>query len=218
MKLSRKLTPISLAVAIAAGGAVVPRIATAEMSASLDLASMYLYRGENLTPDGPQIAGGIEFSGDTGLYGGVWVTNETGGHETDLYVGFGGAAGDVSYDISYWYYMYPEDGDLSDTSISEIALGLGYGDLAAAFYISNETQGGSDYVYATVDYTMGDYNVLFGTWSYDEDGNDEYSHVTASYSITDNLGMSVSVASSDDGTTEEDPLFMVSYSVPIDMK
>lgn len=199
------------------------------MSANLGLASMYMWRGQNLTPDGPQISGGIEFSGDTGLYGGVWTTNETGGHETDLYVGFGGEAGSVSYDISYWHYLYPEDGDLGDTALSEIVLGFGFGDLGANFYISNETQGGSDWLYATVDYTIDDFNILFGAWSYDEDvsgvdpvtgdpiAGDEYSHITVSYSITDALGMSVSVASSDDGDTNEDPLFMVSYSMPIDM-
>lgn len=218
MKLSKKLTPVALAVSMAMGGLAVPTIASAEMSASVGIASMYLWRGQNLTPDGPQVHGGIEFSGESGVYGGIWTSNESGGHETDLYIGFGGEAGGVSYDISYWHYLYPEDGDLSDTALSEIVLGLGFGDLAANFYISNETQGGSDWLYATVDYTIDDFNILFGTWSFDEDGaGDEYSHVTLSYSITDDLSMAVSVASSDDGSTNEDPLFMVSYNIPLKM-
>ncbi len=219
MKLSRKLTPIALAVALATGGAAVPSIASAEMSANLGLASMYMWRGLNLTPDGPQISGGIEFSGDTGLYGGLWTSNETGGHETDLYVGFGGEAGDFSYDISYWQYLYPEDGtdvDLADNTLSDVVLGLGYAGVGLTFYVASETQGGPDATYITLDYSVGDYSFLFGTWDIDAP-NSEYSHFQVSYAVTDNLGLTVSKASDDGWGAEEDPLFMVSYSMPIEM-
>ncbi len=232
MKLSKKLTPIALAVALATGGVAVPSIASAEMSANLGLASMYLWRGQNLTPDGPAISGGIEFSGDTGLYGGVWTTNETGGHETDLYVGFGGEVGGLSYDISYWQYLYPEDlddnntpndstddaqVDLADNTVSDIVLGLGYAGVGLTFYVASETQGGEDSMYTTLDYSMGDYSFLFGTYDYDDPAGDDYSHIQVSYAVTDNLSMTVSKASSDNGSTEEDPLFVVSYSMPIEM-
>lgn len=223
MKLSKKLTPIALAVSMAVGGVIVPTIASAEMSANLGIANMYLWRGQNLTPDGPQVSGGIEFSGDTGLYGGLWTSNETGGHETDLYVGFGTEVGDVSVDLSYWHYLYPEDGTapadgLGDTAYSDIVLGLGFADVGLTFYIGSETQGAPDYMYTTLDYSMGDYSFLFGTWSNDDPTADEYSHIQVSYAITDSLGLTVSKASSDTGATEEDPLFVISYSVPIDMK
>lgn len=223
MKLSKKLTPIALAVALATGGVAVPSIASAEMSANLGLASMYLWRGQNLTPDGPAISGGIEFSGDTGLYGGLWTTNETGGHETDLYVGFGGEAGDFSYDISYWQYLYPEDlddtdaqVDLGDNTLSDIVLGLGYAGVGLTFYVASETQGGPDATYITLDYSVGDYSFLFGTWDVDAPSS-EYSHIQASYAVTDNLSLTVSKASDDGAGVEEDPLFVVSYSMPIEM-
>lgn len=219
MKLSKKLTPIALAVALATGGVAVPSIASAEMSANLGLASMYLWRGQNLTPDGPQISGGIEFSGDTGLYAGLWTSNETGGHETDLYVGFGGEAGDFSYDISYWQYLYPEDGtdvDLADNTLSDVVLGLGYAGVGLTFYVASETQGGPDATYITLDYSVGDYSFLFGTWDIDAPDS-EYSHFQVSYAVTDKLGLTVSKASDDGAGVEEDPLFMVSYSMPIEM-
>lgn len=223
MKLSKKLTPIALAVALATGGVAVPSIASAEMSANLGLASMYLWRGQNLTPDGPAISGGIEFSGDTGLYGGLWTSNETGGHETDLYVGFGGEAGDFSYDISYWQYLYPEDlddtdaqVDLADNTLSDIVLGLGYAGVGLTFYVASEKQGGPDATYITLDYSVGDYSFLFGTWDIDAPDS-EYSHIQASYAVTDNLSLTVSKASDDGAGVEEDPLFVVSYSMPIEM-
>ena len=229
MKLMKKLTPVALATSMAVGGLAVPGVASAEMSANLGIANMYLWRGQNLTPDGPQVHGGLEYAAESGVYGGIWATNETGGHETDLYLGYGGEAGSVSYDISYWEYLYPEDGDLSDTRLSEFILGAGVGDFAANLYISSETQGASDYYYFTVDYTISDFNILVGTWSFDDDVSgldafgdpvpgDEYTHLTVTYSITDDLSLAVSVASSDDDTTEEDPLFVIAYNIPIEMK
>ena len=237
MKLIKKISPIALAVSMAVGGAVVPTIASAEMSANLGIANMYLWRGQNLTPDGPQVSGGIEFSGDTGLYGGLWTSNETGGHETDLYVGFGGEAGDLSYDISYWQYLYPEDTsdattadlgtgevstistpvDLGDNTVSDIVLGLGYAGVGLTFYVASETQGGPDATYITLDYGMGDYSFLFGTWDVDAPDS-EYSHIQVSYAVNDNLSLTVSKASDDGAGVEEDPLFVVSYSIPLDMK
>ena len=226
MKLSKKITPIALAVSMVAGGAVVPSIASAEVSASVGIANMYLWRGQNLTPDGPQVQGGLEYSNDTGVYGGVWMTNETGGHETDLYLGYGGEAGDFSYDVSYWHYLYPEDGGtgtgtgLGDTALSEFVLGAGYADLGVTAYVSSETQGGSDWVYYTVDYTIGDYNILFGAWDFDQAGaGEEYTHLTLTYAFNENLTFGVSVAQEDTvGGIEEDPLFLVSYNIPLDIK
>jgi len=241
MKLMKKLTPVALATSMALGGLMAPGAASAEVSASINIANMYLWRGVNLTPDAPAFSGSLDYAHDSGFYAGVWGTNEDDGIETDLYLGFGGEAGDFNYDVSYWYYMYPEEGfsgegpviaqvadptqpgptnnDLSDTSLSEFVIGLGFKDLTATFYVSSETQGGSDYVYYTLDYTIGDYNILYGAWSYDKAGNDEYSHVTLTYAYNDNLTFGVSVAQEDitDGV-ETDPLFLVSYSIPVDMK
>lgn len=230
MKLIKKLTPVALATSMALGGLAAPSIASAEVSASINIANMYLWRGINLTPDAPAFSGSLDYANESGFYAGVWGTNEDDGIETDLYLGFGGEAGPISYDVSYWYYMYPEDGftgeggtgvnvDFADNSLSEFVIGLGYSDFTATFYVSQETQGGSDYIYYTFDYTIGDYNILYGAWSYDDAGNDEYSHVTLTYAYNDNLTFGVSVAQEDitDGV-ETDPLFLVSYAIPLDTK
>lgn len=227
MKLSKKLTPIALAVSMAAGSMIAPGIASAEVtaSASVGIANMYLWRGQNLTPDGPQIHGDLNFDFGNGAYAGVWTTNETGGHETDLYAGFAFDAGPVALDISYWHYLYPEDGGtgdgtgLGDTALSEVVIGAGMGDFGVTAYVSVETQDGPDWVYYTLDYTMGDYNILFGGWSIDADGAEEYTHLTLSYAFSDNLSFAVSMAQEDNaGGIEEDPLFYVGYSLPLDMK
>jgi len=224
MKLN-KLSAASIAATVAIGSfSMLPGMAQAETSASLTLSNMYLWRGQNLTPDGPAISGSLDYSHESGMYAGVWGTNETGGTETDLYVGFAGEASGFSYDVSYWYYLYPEDVDgttgakvdLMDNALSEIVLGAGYSDFGVTLYMSGETQGGSDYMYYTLDYTVGKYNILFGAWTFDDAGNNEYSHVTLTYSYNDNLSFAVSVAQEDIvDAVETDPLFLVSYSVPL---
>ncbi|MBL6999774.1 MAG: hypothetical protein ISR73_07955, partial [Gammaproteobacteria bacterium] len=111
--------------------------------------------------------------------------------------------------------------------LSEIALGLGYMDFGAKFYISSDSDiVGSDYIYYTLDYTVGKYNILFGAFSFDKPGlkdsggnvtnPGDYSHVTLSYSYNDELTFAVNLAQEDivDGV-ETDPLFVVSYSVPL---
>jgi len=230
MKLN-KLSAASIAATVAIGSfSMLPGIAQAETSASLTLSNMYLWRGVNLTPDGPALAASLDYSHESGVYAGVWTTNEDDGTETDLYFGYAGEAGDFSYDISYILYLYPEEGfttddptvtptnaDLGDTDLSEIALGVGYKDFNAKFFISSDSDiVGSDYIYYTLDYTVGKYNILYGAWSFDEAGNNEYSHVTLSYAYNDELTFAVNVAQEDivDGV-ETDPLFVVSYSVPL---
>lgn len=229
MKLN-KFSTLAISSALAVSSlAMVPGVASAETSASLTLSNMYLWRGTNLTPDAPAISGSLDYANETGFYTGVWTTNEDDGHETDLYAGFAGDAGGLSYDVSYWYYIYPEDGftgeggtgvnvDLSDNDLSEIIIGLGFGDFGAGLYISSETfqPTDSDYIYYTLDYTINDFNILYGAWSYDDAGNDEYSHITVTYSYNDNLSFGISKASEDikDGV-ETDPLFVVTYNVPI---
>lgn len=219
-----KFSSLAISSALAVSSlAMVPGVASAEVSATLTLSNMYLWRGQNLTPDGPAISGSLDYGNDSGFYAGVWTINETGGHETDLYAGFAGEAGAFSYDVSYWAYLYPEDGDkLGDNWFSDIVLAGGIGDFGVAFYIADETQGGADATYYTLDYTIGDFNFLYGGWDLDDTTANEYSHITLGYSYSDNLSFAVSIASGDsgfnagdDGYVEEDPLFVVTYNVPL---
>lgn len=227
MQLS-KFSTLAISTAVAAASfTMVPTTASAEVSASLTLSNMYLWRGQNLTPDGPAISGSLDYGHESGFYAGIWTINETGGHETDLYAGFSGEAGAFSYDVSYWLYLYPENNDistttpgsddLSDNTLSDIVLSGSIADFTATFYIAEETQGAADATYYTLDYTMGAYNILYGAWDIDAVGADEYTHIVLSYAYSDNLSFAVSKASADlaVGGVEEDPLFVVTYNVPL---
>ena len=53
----------------------------------------------------------------------------------------------------------------------------------------------------------------------DPAGDGDYSHLDLGYQYNDNLSFTVSkVIDTDDDTQEDDTLFVVSYSLPIDLK
>ncbi len=216
MKRLNKVSAAVIASTIAAAGFVMPTVASAELSANVGVSNMYLWRGVNLSPTGGVVSGGIDYAAESGLYAGMWTTSETDGHETDLYVGFGGEAGSLSYDVSYWHYLYPEDGKMSDSDLSEVVVSAGMGAISASAYISVEDGGGDSWVYYTLGADIDQFNITLGAWT-GIDGN-EYTHVTGSYAATDELSFSISVAQEDDVNIDEDPLFAVSYTKTFDLK
>ena len=221
----KKIAPLAVTCSLLTAGLAAPTVASAEVSANVAVSNMYLWRGVNLSPDGGVVSGGLDYANESGFYAGVWTSSEEGGHETDVYLGFSGEAGDISYDVGYIYYMYPEDGgpalsitDEGAGDFAEVYLSGGMAGFGASVAISTETinEGDSDWIYYTLDYTTGKYNILYGAWSYDKSGNEEYSHVTLTYSYNDNLSFAVSLAQEDTTNgVEEDPLFAVTYSIPL---
>ncbi|MDH5694276.1 MAG: TorF family putative porin, partial [Gammaproteobacteria bacterium] len=218
---------VALAVALAAGTAL-PTVAGADgLTTNIAVSNMYLWRGQNLSPNGGVVSGGLNY-GLGGLYTGMWTSSETGGHETDLYLGFGGEAGGLSYDISYWHYLYPEDGKIADSDLSEAVLSLGYGPVKLTAYQSVDDKigagaTGDDWLYATLAVSVDKYTLTYGAWTGFEKANQNasnYSHVTASFAATEEVSVSVSVAQAESGKNivDEDPLFQVSYSKQFDVK
>ncbi|HEY5603427.1 MAG TPA: TorF family putative porin [Gammaproteobacteria bacterium] len=247
MKLNKKLLPLTGAAALALSGIAAPMTASADVSASMAFSNMYLWRGLNISSNfdeiednngtthflgsgSPQISGSLDYTHASGFYAGAWGSNEgINGTETDLYAGFAGKLSEFSYNISYWWYLYPEAGGvgpetgLSDTDLSEVVLTLGYGPVSAGIYmgVDTELQGvdGSDYFYYTLGFNfLEKFNLTYGGWSFDEDGNNEYSHLTFTYSPTNELSFVVSKAMEDiEDSIEEDPLFQVTYKKSFDL-
>ncbi len=125
-------------------------VAQADMSASLGVASNYLFRGVSQTGDAAAISGSVDYSHESGLYLGTWMSNvDFGGKEdmeVDGYAGYAGEMGSVSYDVSYLYYWYPGaggDAQGGDLDYGEVALGLGFGPLSAsvAYTVNAEANG-----------------------------------------------------------------------------
>jgi uncharacterized protein (TIGR02001 family) len=228
MKLNKKFTPAILATAMAVGGLAAPGIASAEFTGSMSVANFYLWRGLDISAGAPEVSGSLDYSHESGLYAGIWASSEYQGTETDLYFGYAGEISGLSYDVSFWDYLYPSDNaltgpgsDLTDSNLTEAVVGLGYADVGLTVYFGNDSGVGStiDYTYTTLDYTIGQFNILYGKWSYDNVQGIDDSHLTVGYSPADNFTFTVSVGFQDDPAVsnyDTDPLFHVAYSLPVD--
>lgn len=100
--------------------------ASAEWSANLGFASDYYFRG--IFQKSASASGGFDYEHDSGFYAGTWVADVGGdiagdGLEVDLYGGWGGSSGDLSYGIGVTGYYYTGE---FDDSYEEVNLSLGY--------------------------------------------------------------------------------------------
>lgn len=132
MQIKRMLSGVAVAAGVVASGQAV-----AGTSGNVGAVSEYMFRGLAQT-GGASVQGGIDYETDFGLYVGTWASNIGfgGGTEQDFYVGFGGEAGIVAYDVGVTYYWYPEEDETGDElSTVELyaSLGLGPVTLAAAY-------------------------------------------------------------------------------------
>ncbi|MDX1695171.1 MAG: TorF family putative porin, partial [Ketobacteraceae bacterium] len=162
-----------------------------------------------------------------GFYGGLWGSSgdSSGGTEYDIFVGFGGEAGDFSYDISVWNYMYPsseeEDNILDDFGgLSELIISVGFGPVSFTYY--DNIAGSTGYEYYTLGASAGSFSATFGYADPEEEEgqtfDDDYMHLDLGYAYNDNLSFTLSqvVDSDEEADIDEDLKFVVSYSLPIE--
>ena len=223
-----RLSALSLAVA---GAMSVTHTANAEgvdVSGSVGVANMYLWRGYDL---GGSEGGLAAVSGDlkasvAGLYGGIWGSSgdATYGTEYDLYVGYGAEFGGFSVDLSLWNYIYPssESDDTPNVAddfggLSDAILTLGFGGVSLGIY--NSIAGGSHNDYYTLSYSYESFSVLVGKHDREANAmtgleeNADTAHVNISYAYNDNLSFTISQQV--DQKTDDDMLFVAAYSLPI---
>lgn len=192
----KKLSQVIVcAAAVATTGLSPVALAESPLTGNIGVASNYIWRGATQTDDASAVSGGIDYAHDSGFYVGTWVSNVTwtaqDGYEQDLYVGYGGEAGPISYDVSYIAYTYPVGNGEDD--FSEVILNVGYGPVTFTYAptVGKEAAGSQqDDVYMSIaaDFEVKkDLNmtVLYG--SYDFDGGDaaDYIHTHVSLSKGD---------------------------------
>ena len=222
---------IALATAMTAGlvGTTTAQ-AEVEVSASAAIANMYLWRGQDLgavTNAGKSTGGVPAVSGDlsvsaAGAYGGIWASSgdANAGQEYDIYAGYGGEAGALSYDVSIWAYVYPDGGASNGTFTdnSEIIISLGAAGASVGIFkqVGNEVD--NDNMYYTLGYGMGSFSGNVGITDAAAKGAD-YTHFDLSYAYNDNISFTASkiVDQETKKTLDEDTKFVVSYSLPIEL-
>jgi len=151
----------------------------AGVSANVSFTTDYIWRGMTQS-DGPAVQGGFDYEADSGFYAGFWGSNVNfnngNGQELDYYAGYGFNLGDVSVDVGYITYDYPDSNP--DLKFEEIYLGFSYGDLGLT-YASGQDEA-PDYI--EVSYGIGPVSISYG--DYDEYGENtliSYAFACGSY-------------------------------------
>ena len=114
------LVPSLMALALGSvSGLAQAQTATPESSLSFNVGATtdYRYRGISQSRLKPAVQGGIDYADKSGFYVGAWGSSikwikDAGGDasaELDLYAGYKGAVGDVSYDLGFLRYEYPSN-------------------------------------------------------------------------------------------------------------
>lgn len=224
MKLTKNILAGSIAGSVMALSAIAP-VANAEVSASVGVASTYLWRGQDLGTGTPAVSGDLTYS-RSGFYTGIWVSSgDTAlGTEYDIYAGYGTEIGGLSVDLSVWTYVNPniptfdENGDATidqrDTfgDATDAILGLGYGPVSFT-WINNVIV--SDVNYFALGYSLEAFSLNYGFFV--GDNANEYSHLDLTYSYNDNLAFTFSqVVDDNDNAVDDDLKFVVSYSIPLE--
>lgn len=230
MRMTKKFVACAAAAATMAVSALVPMAsAQADVSASVGVANMYYWRGLDLGNGNAAVSGDLTVSAG-GAYSGVWASSgdAAAGTEYDLYAGYGQSFGDFSIDISAWTYTYPSASEAviigddnaghalrldsvssSPGDLSEIVLAVGWGPVSASYY--DNVAGDSGYWYATLGAAFDAFSVTYGLHE------DDYAHLDLSYAYNDNLSFTLGVPVDDvDGAYDDDPMVVVSYSLPIE--
>lgn len=229
--MKKTLLSISLTSLLAATSLLSTQALAVEgLSANVAASSNYIWRGVSQTDNAAAISGGIDYADDSGFYAGAWASNVDFGDdasaELDFYLGFSGQLNeDVSYDVGYIYYAYPDSAQTDSTNeydFGEIygSLGYSYFSLSASYGIHNDDGAAfadaSLYIAAGAEFEVADGLTLafhLGDYSFDdamiaEDYND--------YSVSlSKDGFTFAVSDTD--IDNDDMKFVISYSVDIDL-
>jgi uncharacterized protein (TIGR02001 family) len=117
------------------------------LSFNVGAVSDYRYRGISQSRLQPAVQGGFDYADKSGFYVGAWASGikwikDVGGDasvEVDLYGGYKGALGDVSYDVGYLRYVYPSNKLAVSADTSEVygAVTMGPATLKYSHAVSN---------------------------------------------------------------------------------
>ena len=179
----------------------------------------------------PQVAGSLDAShDDTGLFAGIWGSSAGPGNEVDVYAGWAKTFGDFGVKAGYYKYTYPYA--TSTTNFDEIGLNLTFSGAFVDYYMGTGEVGSTGVDnknnYVDFGYTMDKVTAKVGMTMNDA-ANTDYTHLDVTYAYNKNLSFTLSgIVDADPGATlsdlvtaadqNQDPLFVVSYTLPLDLK
>lgn len=218
---TKKILANSLLVMLSAAALSAPAAhAGAEVSASVGVANMYLWRGMDLGDGDAAVSGDLKVKHDSGAYAGIWGSSgdASWGTEYDLYAGWGGKVGNLDVDASLWTYAYPDkddtvEGDIAPGELVDAVVSVGSGPVNVTLYEALEGDDDNESRYVSAKYTKGKYSALYGQHMHEEGASP--GHVQLGYQYNDNLSFAVSQFVVDNDEVDDNPKFLVSYSLPL---
>ena len=211
----------ALAAVLATGTMFTTVAQAASIEANVGFTTDYIWRGFTQNSGDTSFSGGVDYSTDGGFYVGTWVGDITwdgASYELDVYGGYAGEAGAMSYDVGYIQYMYPDK--TTDADFGEVYVTLGTGPVSVSYYYEVDNDDGSvdsgDNTYLSLDYGMDlseDWGLSLHYGIYDVDANaDESIDMSLTLSKGD---FSFSIVETDDiaGPDDDDTRAVVSYGM-----
>lgn len=216
--------------------------AESNFSANAGVTNNYIWRGLTQSENVAAVSGGIDYASPSGWYAGTWASNvsyapgDVFSYEHDLYFGFSGESGALSYDVGYLYYNYDEEAEFD---FGEVYGSISYGGFSASLNILANTEadegpeqdfGFGQALYLGLDYAteVGDGVELgFHVGYHDGDFNEAFNGVPDSYidynvTLSKN-GFSFMVSTTDlddagpEGLDNDSVKFVVGYSVDVEL-
>lgn len=191
--------------AVFAAATMASMAASAEVSFNANAASLYLFRGLDASAGAAAVSGGVDYNDKGGAYAGAW-TSSGGDTELDIYVGYAGEAGKISYDVSFWNLDYPSTP--ADDAVNETVVSLGYDNFGLDI-----VSGEDGYLYTAIGAEFGKVSLTYGMKT--DDASADYSHVDVAYAATSSVTLKASFPSDDTAGIAEEPLYVISYEIPV---
>lgn len=212
------------------------------VSANISVTNNYIWRGLTQTMNEAAVQGGIDYASDSGFYAGTWASNVKYGaddvysYEHDIYFGYSGESGDISYDVGYLYYNYDTEAGFD---FGEIYGTVGYGNFSATLYVlanaEPDEEPGQDFGFGSTTYLSLNYayalengtEVGFHIGSHQGDFSEAFNGVPGDYidyslSLSkDGFGFMISGTDLDDSGPDaydnDSMKFTVSYAVDFEL-
>lgn len=160
MNINRKYLSIAAAGLLFSAGSV----QADELTANVGVNNNYLWRGLTQSVNEASVSGGVDYTADSGFYVGTWASNvsyaadDVFSYEHDIYGGYAGEAGGISYDIGYLYYNYDAEAEFD---FSELYGSIGVGAFTFGLNLLVDTEAdeapGQDFGFGEAYYLYADY-------------------------------------------------------------
>lgn len=213
-KLKQTMILAGLIMAPAGAMAAEPPPSPHTITGNVGMYSDYVFRGISQTGGDPAIQGGLDYSHSSGFYLGTWGSNvgwledyqgySSGNVELDLYGGYRGTAGPISFDVGLIGYFYPGDEPAgttkADTTEAYVALGWKWFTVKYSYALSDTVFGfgqptgafdadGSDYLEFNASVPIGETGLTlgahWGTFNFKNYGAQDYTDwkISAAYDM-----------------------------------